>query len=83
MRIIKEVTVNYTAATGEQVIARRSLGRGLFDDKITSIRIRWAGGAGGTFRIYATKEDGTLSTTHIPQQRIIDVQVSYLKQEKK
>lgn len=83
MRIIKEVTVNYLAATGEQVLARRALGRGLFEGKVTSIRIRWAGGAGGTFRIYATREDGTLSSTHIPQERIIDVQVSYLKQEKK
>jgi len=83
MRVINNVTISYLSATGEELTIYRGVGNHWGTPKIDSIRIRWAGGAGGTFRLYMQRPDGTLSTIHIPQERIVNVQVEYEKQVKK
>ena len=81
MKIIKSVKVEYISATGEPVFVQRVVGvRVALSPTIKSLRIRWAGGAGGTFRVYCSKEDGTLSVVHIPQHRIVDVFIEYMKE---
>lgn len=86
MRTIKAVNVDYMSHTGEQLKLRKYVGKqpvwpgGV---EIVGLRIRWAGGANGTFRVYSTMSDGTLNTTHIPQERIVDVNIEYLKEESK
>ncbi|QXG07797.1 hypothetical protein [Erwinia phage Zoomie] len=80
MKIIKSVKVEYISATGEPVFVQRAVGPVAFAAAIKSVRIRWAGGAGGTFRVYCSKEDGTLSVAHIPQHRIVDVFIEYMKE---
>lgn len=80
MKTIKSVKVEYISATGEPVFVQRAVGPVAFAAAIKSLRIRWAGGAGGTFRVYCSKEDGTLSVVHIPQHRIVDVFIEYMKE---
>lgn len=84
MKTIKQVILRYKGATGEELVVRRTVGipseYGL--PKIESLRIRWAGGAGGTFRLYQMREDGILSTLHIPQQSVVAVETTYQKDTK-
>ena len=87
MKKIQSVTVKYRSATGEELTADRTLncpvpGTSWGGPKVESIRIRWAGGAGGTFRLYAMRSDGILNAVHIPQESVISVETNYQKEAK-
>jgi len=87
MKQIQSVVVKYRSATGEELEASRTIncpitGSAWGGPKVTSIRIRWAGGAGGTFRVYAMRDDGVLNALHIPQGTVISVETNYQKEAK-
>lgn len=84
MKTIQRVILRYKGATGEELSVQRTVGQPaeFGYPKVQSLRIRWAGGAGGTFRLYQMREDGILSTLHIPQHNVIAVETTYQKDAK-
>lgn len=84
MKTIQRVILRYKSATGEELSVQRTVGHPaeFGYPKVQSLRIRWAGGAGGTFRLYQMREDGILSTLHIPQANVVSVETQYQKDAK-
>lgn len=77
-RAIKSIKVNYVSHTGEELFFERAVSKAY-----TRIRTRLCGGRGGMFRVYLDREDGSLTTINIPQDRITNVVTHYTTQEKK
>lgn len=77
-RAIKSIYVKYVSLTGEELVLNREVCKAT-----PRIRTRLCGGRGGMFRIYLDREDGSLTTINIPQERIVNVTTNYAAQEKK